>query len=140
MTTQDRLDIQQAIAEYSYTFDGRDADGWSKLFTEDAVWELFGETDSDPQIRLEGRSEILEWAEQRHGEIPKNITSYHHQSGIFFEDLTDDSARTRAMVIITAHDNSEQQASVRITLTGVYHDVWRKTADGWRFEHRVLRV
>ena len=140
MGTQDRLDIQQAVAEYSYTFDGRDADGWSKLFTEDAVWELSGATDSDPQIRLDGRNEILQWAKQRHGEIPMNMTSYHHQSGLSFEELTNDSARTRVMVIITAHDNSEQQASVRITLTGVYHDLWRKTADGWKFEHRTLKV
>jgi hypothetical protein len=34
MDIEDRLDILQKIAEYSYTFDGKDADGWANLFTD----------------------------------------------------------------------------------------------------------
>jgi hypothetical protein len=27
-----------------------------------------------------------------------------------------------------------------VILTGVYHDTWRKTGEGWRFVHRTARV
>ena len=37
MNVEDRLDILQKIAEYAYTFDGKDAEGWANLFTEDGV-------------------------------------------------------------------------------------------------------
>ncbi len=140
MSVEDRLDILQIIAEYSYTFDSKDAEGWSKLFTEDAVWEFIGPQSDTPVMKLDGRDEILAWAKQRHSEIPANIRSYHHQSGIAFEGLTQDSARTRVMVIITAHDMTEAEPKVRTTLAGVYHDEWRKTSDGWRFAHRALKV
>jgi myo-inositol-1-phosphate synthase len=32
---------QEVIAQYSYTYDAQDAEGFAALFTEDAVWELF---------------------------------------------------------------------------------------------------
>lgn len=140
VSTEDRLDILQVIAEYSYTFDSKDAEGWSKLFTDDAVWEFIGAQSDAPLMKLDGREQILAWAKQRHGEIPDNIRSYHHQSGIAFEAVTPESARTRVMVIITAHDFTETEPKIRVTLTGVYHDEWRKTPKGWRFAHRALKV
>lgn len=137
--TADRLAMLQVIAEYSYTFDSRDSEGWAKLFTEDAVWQYVGAQSAEPLTDLNGRDEILAWAKQRHKDIPQNITSYHHQSGVAFEALTADTARTRVMVIITAHDNTQAGAAINITLTGVYHDEWRKTSEGWRFSKRVLK-
>ena len=80
------------------------------------------------------------WAQQRHKDIPENIRSYHHQSGISIESLTADSARTRVMVLISAHDKTETTPKVSITLAGVYHDEWHKTPEGWRFARRTLKV
>lgn len=135
----DMLEIRHIIAQYSYTFDSRNAEGWSRLFTEDAVWEFIGGLSPEPMIRLEGRDQILAWARMRHGEIPENINSYHHQSGISFEALTPDTARTRVMVLISAHDRTETPPRINITLAGVYHDEWRKTSEGWRFSRRILK-
>ncbi len=137
--TADMLEIRQRIAEYSYTFDSRNSVGWSELFTDDAVWEFIGPQDSRPLIRLEGRDEILDWARTRHREIPENITSYHHQSGISFEALTPNTARTRVMVLISSHDNTQSAPRIEISLAGVYHDEWVKTSEGWKFARRTLK-
>ena len=143
MNTQDRLDILQKVAEYSYTFDGKDAEGWSKLFTVDGVWESIRGGDSEPTERLVGRDEIRSWAAQRHATIPNTYRSFHHQSGTVFDELTQDSARTRTMLILTGQDTSSsdpREGAPRVTITGTYHDDWQKTAEGWLFAKRVLVI
>jgi hypothetical protein len=58
MSLEDKLTIQEAIAQYSYTYDAQDAEGFAALFTEDAVWELFAAGATHPTIRLESRAAI----------------------------------------------------------------------------------
>lgn len=134
----DRLDILQVIAEYSYTFDGRDSEGWAALFTEDASWQFIAPGSPEPLTDLNGRDEILAWAKGRHASMPKDSISYHHQSGISFDELTADTAKTRVMVIITAHTKGSTTPPA-VFLTGVYHDEWKKTAEGWKFVSRTLK-
>jgi hypothetical protein len=64
--------------------------------------------------------------------------SRHDQSGILFDELTADSARTRAMLLVT-HQGRAASAP-RPTASGVYHDQWRKTDVGWRLAHRAAHV
>lgn len=66
------------------------------------------------------------------------FTSRHHQSGTLFEELTFCSAKSRTMVLVT-HQTLDD-ALPCLALTGVYHDLWRKTAVGWRLAHRAARV
>jgi len=42
------------------------------------------------------------------------------------------------MVLVTHQPLDE--ALPRLVLTGVYHDLWRKTASAWRFAHRAAYV
>jgi hypothetical protein len=37
MSFEDKLAIQEIIAQYSYTYDAQDADGFAAVFTEDAL-------------------------------------------------------------------------------------------------------
>jgi hypothetical protein len=126
-----------AIAQYSYTYDAQDAEGFAALFTEDAVWERFASGATRPEIRLESRTAIRAWAAQRLRERRGRFTSRHYQSGILFDELTSELARTRTMVLVT-HQNASE-AAPRPTATGVYHDQWHKTSEGWRLVHRILR-
>lgn len=135
--TEDMLAIQQVIAQYSYTYDFKDAGGWADLFTEDGVWESYRGQNAEPGTRLKSRREIKEWAESSMQRRLAGSYNFHHQSGILFDELTDDSAQTRSMVIITAHDAPDQPN--RITLTGYYQTRWRKTPQGWRIVHCTLR-
>ena len=136
MNVEDMLAIQQVIARYSHTFDAGDADGWANVFTEDAVWESYEADSTTLTNRLRGHDELREFAAMRFREKPAGLVYYHHQSGILFDELTADTAKTRVMVIITIHKSPDPP---RIIFTGVYTDVWKKTSKGWLLAHRVLR-
>jgi uncharacterized protein (TIGR02246 family) len=41
MSVEDKLAIQEVIAQYSYTYDSQDAAGFAQLFVEDGVFETF---------------------------------------------------------------------------------------------------
>ena len=137
VSLEDKLAIQEVIAQYSYTYDATDAEGFAKLFTEDAVWELFASGATRPEIRLESRTAIRAWAARRLQERLGRFTSRHYQAGTLFDELTSESARTRTMVLVTHQGVTE--AAPRPTASGVYHDQWCKTPEGWRFAHRILR-
>jgi uncharacterized protein (TIGR02246 family) len=138
MSLEDKLAIQEVIAQYAYTYDAQDAEGFAALFTEDAVWERFASGATRPEIRLESRAAIRAWAAQRLQERLGRFTSRHHQSGILFDELTSESARTRTMVLVTHQGVTE--AAPRPTASGMYHDQWRKTQEGWRFVQRTVRL
>lgn len=143
MNVEDRLDILQKIAEYSYAFDGKDAEGWANLFTEDGVWDCIIKEQEEPIDHLVGRDTIREWAVKRHSIIPDTYRSFHHQSGTSFDELTPDTARTRTMTIITGHDMSaghDPAKPAQVSTTGIYTDDWVKTSEGWLMKKRVLVI
>lgn len=133
---EDMLAIQQVIARYSHAFDAGDAEGWANVFTKDAVWESYTVGSTTPTNRLKGHDELREFAAKQFREKAPGLVYYHHQSGILFDDLTANTAKTRVMVIITIHKSPDPP---RIIFTGVYTDVWKRTSDGWLLAHRVLR-
>ena len=136
MSLESKLAIQEVIAQYSYTYDAKDAEAFSKLFTEDAVWELYMFGSTEPQVRLNSRQAIRDWAAHNYRGRTASVNSRHHQSGTLFDELTDGNARTRTMVLIT-HQNATD-ITPRPTLSGVYYDLWRKTAGGWKLARRML--
>jgi SnoaL-like domain len=138
MSIEDQLAIQETIAQYSYTYDSQDAEGFAQLFVEDGVFEVFGPGQTTASVRLRSRTEIREWAAQRLQERRGRFTSRHYQSGILFDELTSDSALTRTMVLVTHQGVAE--AAPRPITSGVYHDQWRKTSTGWRLVHRAAHV
>ncbi len=136
MSLRDQMEILEVIARYSYTYDGRDADGFAHLFTEDGIFEVFHAGGNHPELRLESRDAIYEWVFQRHQQVVKNIHDRHFQSGTLFDVLTPGHAQTRTMVLIT--HQGEDDATPRPVLSGVYHDRWEKTRIGWQLSQRTL--
>ena len=136
MNTEDMLAIQQEVARYSYTFDSGDAEGWANVFTEDGLWEYYTAGATTPATRLAGHAELRDFCAMRRSERREGVTSYHHQSGVIFDELTADTARVRTMLVLTIQVAGEP---ARVFLTGVYEDQWVKTPQGWRIKYRVLR-
>ena len=141
MSADDGLAILDQIGRYSYAWDGKDSDAYAALFTEDAVFEVFTRGD-EPVIHNAGREAIRRWARATHsGEEPglrhhpPDEQTRHNQSGTVFEELGEDSARTRTMLL------SARQAPGDVipipSTTGVYRDEWRRTDEGWRIVRRV---
>ena len=138
LNIEDRLAILEMIAQYSYTYDSQDADGFARLFAEDGVFEVFAPAKGVAVLHLESRAAIHAWAAKSLEARRMVFTSRHHQSGTLFDKLTADAAETRTMVLVT-HQRLDD-ASPHPTLTGVYKDLWRKTAEGWRFARRAAYV
>jgi uncharacterized protein (TIGR02246 family) len=138
MSIEAKLAIHENRARYSYTYDARDAEGFAQLFAEDGVFEIFVPGNTIPKVRLQSRTEIRKWAAQRLQERVGRFTSRHYQSGTVFDELTSDSALTRTMILVTHQGLTE--AAPRPTVSGVYHDQWRKTHEGWRLAHRAAHV
>ncbi len=136
MRTEDMMAIQQVIARYSYTFDSGDAEGWANVFTPDGLWEFYAAEATTPSTRLDGHAALAAFCTRQFTNRRKGTTSYHHQSGVIFDELTADTAKVRAMLIITVQMPGEQP---RLYMTGVYEDRWVKTSDSWRIKYRVLR-
>lgn len=137
MSVADRLAILDAIARYSYTFDGREVDAFVQLFTEDGVFEMLAANASEPELVMTARAGIHEWVTNWFRELDPAIQSRHFQSGTTFRELTAEYAKTSTMLMTTAQHPGE--ASPRVKMTGVYHDHWIKTAQGWRISRRTLR-
>ena len=135
MSVEEKLAIHEMIARYSYAYDSKDAEGFAHVFAETGVFEIFVPGKTIPAVRLQSRKDIREWAAQRLHERIGQFTSRHYQAGILFDGLTRDEARVRVMVLVTRQDATDTQPYVN--LTGVYHDRWRKTPDGWRLAHRA---
>lgn len=138
MRIADRLAIQEMIAQYGYAYDSQDAEAFAALFVEDGVFEIFVPGRVRPTVRLQSREEIRGWAARRLQAREGRFTSRHFQSGVVFDELTSTSARTRTMVLVTHQIGTE--AAPWPTVSGVYHDEWRKTRWGWRLARRAAHV
>ncbi len=138
MSLEDRLLIQDVIARHSYSYDGRDADGFAQLFVEDASFEVMVPTQSRrPAVRVLSRAAIRKWAVQRR-ELTAGIQTRHYQSGLLFDELTVNTARTRTMLLLIVQGAPD--SAPLLQLSGVYHDSWRKTSEGWRLVHRAAHL
>ena len=138
MSVEDRLAIQEMIARYAYACDGRGADAFAQLFIEDGILEVTVPGSPEPTVRLSSRAEIHEWAGQRLQERTGRFTSRHYQSSVLFDALAPGSALTRTMVLVTHQDVTE--VALHLTVSGIYHDQWRKTQEGWRLVNRSAHL
>lgn len=93
---------------------------------------------ADPSVQLRSSDAIRQWAAQRFAERAGRFTSRHYQSGVLLDRLTDAEAHVRVMLLATRQEVGAPQPIVN--LTGVYHDVWRKTPMGWRLAHRAAHL
>ena len=137
MHLDDRALIADQIARYAQLWDRKDAEAFSELFTEDAVmeWHFANSTEAPPS--LAGRENILSYARKAHAGRLAGRQSRHHFSGLVFENVTETSALTEHMFMVT-HVTPEDPPVVRST--GIYRVEWRKTDDGWRMSNRKLYV
>jgi len=100
MSIEDKLAIQEMMGKYSYAWDGKDAETFSELFLPDGIFEVVVPGESSPTVRLTSQGAIRDWATQRHRDNAL-VQSRHFQSGVVFDDMTADTARTRTMVLVT---------------------------------------
>jgi ketosteroid isomerase-like protein len=135
---EDRMEILDLIARCSYTFDGKDAKGFSELFTEDATWELHDHGSVAAEVVMHARSQLLEAAETVFAGGDVGVQHRHHQGNTLITEAAADSARGRTMFLVTSRRADEPVP--RVPLSGLYEDEFVRTEAGWRFAKRVAHT
>ena len=59
-------------------------------------------------------------------------------SNLVFIELTEDTARTQNMVLVT--HQIEGDTAAYINNSGIYRNTWRRTDQGWKIARRVLFI
>jgi hypothetical protein len=130
---EDRIAIQELIANYGYTWDSKDAEGWSNLFIEDGIWELYN--NGTLVVRGNTRAALRNMsAENFAGRIADVQTRHHHNSTVVV-GLTSDQASAKSLCMVT--HQREDEVAPRLVFSVAYEDTFARTASGWRFARRV---
>ncbi|MEM6703253.1 MAG: nuclear transport factor 2 family protein [Acidobacteriota bacterium] len=134
---EDRALISDQLSSYAQLWDRKAAEEFTDLFTENGTmeWHMAGAAEQPPAVA--GRADILEYARQAHEGRLAGRQSRHHFSGLVFEELSAESARTEHRFMVTHVVPGEPPV---VTATGIYRITWRKTDDGWLMAHRKLFV
>ena len=138
MTTQlsplQRLEIreacQQLALDYSFHADAGQWDPWSRLFAEDGEMHLSGAV-------LKGPAGIRKAVGAG---APATALTVHAISNHRIEVVSEDEARGTAHIILYAAERKDGQPTTAATLApgivGTYHDIYKRTGDGWKFAQR----
>ena len=133
-----RTAIIDVLTQYSYRWDSKDSAGFAELFTEDGVLERSINGVTVNRSKIEGKEAIYNYAKTSHEGRLADTESRHHFSGVVFLELTETSALTENMALIT--HQTDESAAPYIRSSGYYLNTWQKTRNGWRIRKRVLKV
>jgi hypothetical protein len=121
---RDRADIFDLLARYATYWEFRACRAWAALFTEDGRY-----------FDVQGRAalEAACGAPRQGGD--EGGDSIHAQTNTLLVQVADDRIHGLTNVVFGSHRAGEAQ-SARFTGYGDYHDVFVRTAEGWRFASR----
>lgn len=127
----DRLDIQELLARYAWTFDTGDIEGFVECFSEDAILCEDAFEEPDRWVGHEGIRRMAEFFFSR----PSFPGRQHHVTSILIEGAGNE-ATVRSFCFVT---DCKDEPPYAIRFAGHYLDrVVRK--DGcWRFQDRLIR-
>ncbi len=124
LTTQDYVEIQQLYARYNHAIDSGSAEEWADTFTADGVFNN----------RFTGRAALIgfikTWKERMNG-----ANRRHWNSNLSIRGTTEAATAEVDLMLL---DVGVKPAA--IASTGMYADELVKTADGWRFKSRVVKI
>ncbi|NML07461.1 nuclear transport factor 2 family protein [Sphingomonas sp. G-3-2-10] len=131
LSVEDRLDIQELLARYAWTFDTGDVEGFVGCFTADAVLceDAFEEPD-----RWEGAAGIRAMAEFFFSR-PSFPGRQHHVSHIMI-DGQGDEATVRSFCFVT---DCKGEPPFMIRFAGHYLDKVVRQDGRWLFRDRLIR-
>lgn len=124
----DRLQIRDLIEGYSNAVNRRDWDLLASLFADDGVWSVMG-AHTDREVR--GRDAVR-----------REISSVVEPFELCFQVIGAVHIRLdgdRAAATSGLQDFIKIASEADMTLFGIYHDVFVRTSQGWRFQRREYR-
>jgi hypothetical protein len=122
LSPQDHAEIQQLYAKYNHAIDSGNAEEWAATFTADGVFNN----------RFTGREALIGFVNN----WKANGTSRRHWNSNL--TVTASGQGAKGSVYLMLLDVGVKPAAVMAT--GVYSDELVKTADGWRFKSRAVKM
>ncbi len=131
-TVEDRMAINDLLAEYAWALDTGDVDALVACFTSDAVVieEVFEEPD-----RWEGRENIRRFAEHFR-KVPNFPGRQHHISQLLVKGNSK-LCSTRSFVFVT---ECQGEPPYTIRFAGYYDDQLVRSGGKWLFQQRIIRL
>ncbi|OLF19123.1 nuclear transport factor 2 family protein [Actinophytocola xanthii] len=123
----DRIEVAALAGEFTDAGTMRDYDRFVALFTSDGVWRI-----PHVGIGFTGRAEIRAGIERLQGLWDYFVQTVHPGT----VRIEGDTATGRAY---TAEFGRMRDGAAHLNYA-IYHDRYRRTADGWRFAARVYEV
>ena len=127
--------IRRLIAEYNWRLDAGAVEEWVACFTEDGVFSCVGLPEGDPRGGSHKGHEALKAYGEAHYAI--NQGRVRHWNWNLVIDIDGDQATHRCYMNAFGAGRAE---SAELRFTGFYYDTLRRTADGWRFSSREVRL
>ena len=127
----DELAIRNRLAELAWHADNtsiEDVDEYVACFTADAEWEMRGDVRRGHEAIRQGAIERRQAGTSGPG---SKVAHFLAMTTVAFDD--DDIARARSY--IQAYRNADTDAPT-LSVMGQYHDVFRRTPDGWKLHRR----
>jgi hypothetical protein len=127
----DRLAIIELTSKYAHLFDTHQVDELLNLFAEDAI---FDESNLGAGLgRLEGHDAIRAYFDSQNRAV---AASFHLTGNHIIDEITDTGARGTCSVYCDALFKSGES----IHVDAWYDDTYVRTADGWKFGSRIVRL
>lgn len=136
VSAEDQRQILDLVSAYSYTYDGKDLDGYLALHTKDCVWEAVPSGASKPAVRAANREELRALAAQRLAMLQqKGVQSRHYQTNTVLVARLDGRVEGTTMLNLV---RQEPGAKPYTAMTGIYRDLFVKEEGTWKIEKRTL--
>ena len=131
MDTNDRQAIVDLISQYSYSYDENDMEMFKSLFDKDAVFSIGGN-------EIPAGNFIKAAAAARNTHAQNGIQTRHYQTNTVI--IQAEESRVRAKTIFFVVYQHAGKAGPDLVHSGMYTDEFRKTAQGWKFLGREIKL
>lgn len=124
VTTEDQLALLDMEAMFDWAIDSGDIPAWVAGFTEDGIFEAdYGKAQGTAEL-----TKLMEDLEAGFSKGKRHVAANHRISG----DQNDATVSGYLMVF-------EREKAPALVATGIYHNRYRKTADGWRITTAISK-
>lgn len=148
LMAQDYIDIQQLAARYAYAIDKCTNSGYdyADLYTPDGVFSIADENGVPGTARFQGRDRLAEADGGGKGgcvdpkTAPDRYSLSHIVANLVITPAPEGATGESYLLVVGFGDPTAKEgakAPVVAYAWGKYHDVYVKTANGWRFKSRV---
>lgn len=124
---EDKLAIQELMAQYNFAINFGDIEGWANCFTEEGIFEC-------PFGLFTGRTALRQYISERTGE--RRERPLRHMATNIIVEVKGDRASAKCYLFLL----QVVPEGLKLLTTGVYRDELRKIGGAWHFSHRNLKL